>query len=293
MAYQGRDIIILLVVMMIWGGNFAVAKIGMEQLTPLFFITLRFAVVALFLIPFVKPPRGRFAQVFAVSLTLGVLHFAFMFTALQTLDAAAAAITVQLQVPIASLLAWLFFKDALGWRRGFGMALAFLGVGVIVGEPRFEAQYLALALVLAGAFMWAVANVQVKLMGEINGATLNAWVAIFAAPQLLAASLILEDGQWQALTQMDAMAVFAVLYQSLAVVVLGYGVWYRMLRRYDLNQVMPFTLLMPVFGVLSGVVVLGEELTPAFIFGSLLTLLGVAIIVLWRAKVAAPETQGP
>ena len=128
MAYQGRDIIILLVVMMIWGGNFAVAKIGMEQLTPLFFITLRFAVVALFLVPFVKPPRGRFAQVFAVSLTLGVLHFAFMFTALQTLDAAAAAITVQLQVPIASLLAWLVFKDALGWRRGFGMALAFLGV---------------------------------------------------------------------------------------------------------------------------------------------------------------------
>lgn len=291
MPFRLRDIFILIGVMMVWGGNFVVVKIGLQHFTPLFFIALRFGLVALFLIPVARAPRGRFLQIFALSWTLGVIHFALMFTGLKTLDAATAAIAVQLQVPMASLLAWLIFKDKLGWRRALGMLLAFAGVGVIVGEPKLEGQYLALAMILSAAFMWAVANVQIKLMGNIDGKSLNAWVGIFAAPQLLALSLLVEDGQWQALMSLDLSAAFALLYQSLAVMVVGYGIWYSLMRRYDINQVMPFTLLLPVFGVLSGVVVLGEEITLIFLLGGILTLIGVGIIVVRRPRVAAPETQ--
>ncbi|HMB78039.1 MAG TPA: EamA family transporter [Kiloniellaceae bacterium] len=291
MAFRLRDIFILVGVIMIWGGNFAVVKIGLQHFTPLFFIALRFALVALFLLPVARAPRGRFLHVFALSWTLGVIHFALMFTGLKTVDAATAAIAVQLQVPMASLLAWLVFKDKLGWRRAIGMLLAFAGVGVIVGGPNLEGQYLGLGLVVSAAFMWAVANVQIKLMGNIDGKSLNAWVGVFAAPQLLALSLLLESGQWQALATLNVSAVFAVLYQSLAVMVVGYGIWYSLMRRYDMNQVMPFTLLLPVFGVLAGVLVLGEEITLTFLLGGVLTLIGVGIIVIRRPKIAAPETQ--
>ena len=82
-----------------------------------------------------------------------------------------------------------------------------------------------------------------------------------------------------------------MLYQSVLVFGLGYGLWYRLLRRYQVNQTMPFLLLVPVFGVASGVAFLGEELTATLIAGGLLTVAGVAIILIRRPKVAGPEVE--
>ena len=139
--------------------------------------------------------------------------------------------------------------------------------------------------------IWSVANVQIKKMGSVDGTVLNAWIALFATPQLFLASWLLEEGQRAALAAADGWAYFAVVYQSVCVVVLGYGVWLWLLRRYELNQAMPMMLLVPVIGVASGVIFLGEELTPALIFGGLLTIFGVGIIILRRPKVAAPEAE--
>ena len=289
-GYRPLDLPVFVLIMAVWGGNFAVVKWGLEQFSPFLFMALRFLIVALVLLPFVPRPKGKMLQVFLISITLGFLHFALMFTAIQTIDVATAAIAIQLQVPFASLLAFVFLKDRLGWRRAAGMAIAFTGVVLIAGEPRLEGQYLALAMVIGGAFMWSIANLQIKLLGDVNGASLNAWVALFAAPQILVASLLLEEGQVEQLLRADYIGWSAVLYQSLAVVVFGYGIWYRLLRRYDLNQAMPFMLLVPVFGVASGLIFLGERLTLPLILGGLLTVAGVAIIVLRRPRLAGPKT---
>ncbi len=291
-AFRPLDLLVLIGVMLIWGSNFAVVKIGLEELSPLFFMTLRFAVVALILVPFVKRPRGHFAAIFAISVVLGFIHFTLMFIALGTIDVATAAIAIQLQVPLTALLAWAFLADKLGWRRALGMAVAFGGVIAIAGEPRLEGQYLALAMVIGAAACWAVAAVIMKRLGALDGTVVNAWMALFATPQLLIASLIFEQGQWQALSDATLISVFCVLYQSLAVVVVGYGIWFRMLKRYDLNQVMPIMLTIPFIGVLSGVLFLGETLTATLIGGGLATVLGVGIIILRRPALAAPEADG-
>jgi len=284
-------ILLFLLISVLWGFNFAIAKIGLAQLPPIFMMALRWALVGVLLAPFVKPPRGRWRPVLLVSFTLGFLHFAMMFTGLKNVDAATAAIAIQLQVPFAALLAAFFFNDKLGWRRGLGMAVAFVGVAIIAGEPRLSGNYIPLALVIAAACIWSVANIQIKMMGEVDGMTLNAWVGVFAAPQLALASLILEDGQFAALAAADWWALGALLYQVVAVVVVGYGTWYWMLRRYDVNQVMPFMLLVPGFGVLSGVLILGETLTSALIGGGLLTVLGVGIITFIRPKLVSPAAD--
>ena len=283
------DLAVIIGVMAIWGLNFAVAKTGLAQLPPMLFMALRFLLVALLLLPFAKLPRGQWLPLIGISFTLGILHFSFMFTGLVTLDVATAAIAIQLQVPFAALLAAFFFNDKLGWRRGLAMLLAFAGVAIIAGEPRLDGQYLALAFVIFAACMWSVANVQIKRLGPINGFTLNAWIGVFATPQLALASLLLEEGQWAALQAADLWAYFAVVYQAVAVVVVGYGAWYWLLRRHQMNQVMPAMLLIPVFGVLSGIVFLGETLTLNLIVGGLLTVGGVGIIILRRPKATAPE----
>jgi O-acetylserine/cysteine efflux transporter len=283
--------LLILGIMLLWGINFAVAKIGLQQLPPIFLIASRFLLVALLLLPFAKRPEGQWGAIIAIAFTLGLLHFSFMFNGLKTVDAATAAIAIQLQVPFASLLAALFFKDRLGWRRALGMAIAFLGVAVVAGEPRLGGQYLALGLIITASFIWSIANVQIKRLDPIDGVSLNAWVAVFATPLLFGASLILEDGQWEAVRQADFWAYFAVVYQAVVVVVIGYGFWYWLMRRYQINQIMPATLLVPPFGVLSGVVFLGESLTLNLIAGGLMTVVGVAIIIIRRPKTTAPEAE--
>jgi len=247
--------------------------------------------VAVMLLPFVQRPQGQWPQVLQISVTLGLLHFALMFTGLSRLDAATAAIAIQLQVPFASILAAIFLGDRLGWRRALGMAIAFGGVGFIAGEPRLQGQYLALGFVLSAAAMWSIANLQVKLLGKVDGMMLIAWTAVFATPQLLVASFLLESGQLEALATADWRAFASIAYQAAFVVVLGYGLWYWLLQRYEVNQAMPFTLLVPPFAVVASVVFLDETLTLPMVLGGLMTILGVGIIVLRRPRTTAPETE--
>ena len=291
MPIKPLHVAILVLVTVIWGGNFAIAKIAMVQLPPLFLVSLRWALVALMLVPFVPMPRGHWRSIVLISVTLGFLHFALMFWGLRELDAGTAAIAIQLQVPFAALLAAVFFKDRLGWRRTLGMAIAFAGVSIVAGEPKLEGHYLALAMVISAACIWSVGNIQIKLLGEIDGMVLNGWLGVFAAPQLALASWLLEDGQFAALAAADWTLYAALVYQAVMVVGVGYAIWFRMLRRYDVNQVMPLILLVPGFGVLSGILMLGETLTPIFVAGSLLAIFGVGIIILRRPKLVAPETE--
>lgn len=278
-------------VMVVWALNFPVAKVGLAQLPPMFLIALRFVLVAVLLLPFVARPTGRWRQVILISVTLGFLHFALMFSGLDRLDAATAAITIQLQVPFASILAALFLNDRLGWRRALGMVIAFVGVAFIAGEPRLQGQYLALALVIAASAAWSIGNLQVKLLDGVNGMTLIAWSAVFAAPQLLLGSLVFEQGHQAALAAADWRALFSIVYQAVFVVVLGYGIWYWLLKRYEVNQSMPFTLLVPPLAVIASVVFLDEALTPPMILGGLMTVLGVGIITLRRPRTTAPEAE--
>lgn len=282
---------LFLLITLVWGVNFAVVKSGIEDFPPILFIALRFALVAAILVPFAKRPTGYWPQVAGVSFTLGLLHFSLMFTGIKQVDASTAAIAIQLQVPFAALLAAIFFKDRLGWRRALGMAVAFAGVVVIAGEPQLRGDFLYLCLIVAAACVWAVTNIQVKSLTEVDGMTLNAWVALMAVPQLLLASFLLEEGQIAAVAAAPLGSYLAIAYNSVGVVIFGYGCWYWLLKRYDVNDVMAFTLIIPVFGVLSGVIFLGETLTLVFLTGAALTLLGVGIIVLRRPGTADPKAE--
>jgi O-acetylserine/cysteine efflux transporter len=292
LAVRPLDLLAFLAVMLVWGGNFAVAKTGLAELPPILLVALRFMLVAALLLPWVRVPRGRLGGIALVSFVLGCLHFSLMFTGLSGIDASAAAISIQLQVPFAALLAALVFGERLGWRRPLGMLIAFAGVAVIAGEPRIAGAYLSLGLVIAAALVWAVANVLVKRLRHVTGTQLNAYMAAFAVPQLLAASLVLEGGQWTALGAADwGVVVLVLIYQAVVVVALGYGLWYALLGRYDVNIAMPFTLLVPLFGVLSGVIFLGEPVTARLLLGGAMTVAGVGIVTLRRPAAAGPETE--
>jgi O-acetylserine/cysteine efflux transporter len=118
-------------------------------------------------------------------------------------------------------------------------------------------------------------------------------MGLFAVPQLALASMLVEHDQLQAVTGADWLGWGALAYQAVVVVIICYGIWFRLLSRYTVNQVMPYTLLVPVFGVLSGVVLLDEPVTWSLIFGGAATIAGVATIVLAPVPPTIGGTRTP
>lgn len=274
------DLFVAMVVVALWGINFGIAKIALAEFPPLFLMGMRFVLVAAMLLPFVRMPRGKLLGVLGLSVILGTVHFPMMFNGIRGIDAATASVVAQLQVPFASLLAAIVFKDKLGWKRAAGMLVAFAGVLLIAGEPRLGDSLGSLGLVVAASLAFAAANVQIKRLGAIDGFALNAWMGLFAAPQLLVLSSLFERGQWEAVKTASWQAWGALFYIAVLATIVAYGLWYRLMRRYDVNQAVPFMLLIPLFGVLSGVVLLGEPVTWTLAIGGLATVGGVGIIVM-------------
>lgn len=286
------DIALAVFVMAVWGLNFSVAKFALAELPPIFTMALRFALVAALLLPFVKVPRGDMKALALLGFTLGGLHFSSMFTGLSQLDAGLAAIASQSQVVFAALLSAILLKDYPGWRRWLGMALAFFGIWLAAGEPRVGGAPLYVGLVLFASFMWAVANFQFKALTHVDGFALNAYSALWSVPFQLAFSAMLESGQIEGLRNASAGAFAAIAFQSVMITIVTYWIWYRLIRRHPVNVVMPFTLLVPVFGVAFGAVIMDDPLGWRTLAGSLATIAGVAIIVLRRpAEVGGESTS--
>ncbi len=284
------DIALAVGIMVIWGCNFVVVKFGLEDFPPLLLTGLRFCLVALALIWFVpRPDAHTLRRLAALSVTFGSLHFSLMFLGLTRIDASVASVAVQLQVPFAALLAAVVFKDYLGWRRALGMALAFVGVVIVAGAPTVVPELGFLLLIVAASLVWSVGNIQVKALPAVGVFTMNAWISAMSGPQLIVLSLIFEDNQLDAIADAGVAGWGAVLYMAVLVTIVGYGYWYKLIERYSTNQTMPFTMLVPVSGIVSGVLLRGEPFGWELVIGALCTMAGVGVIVLRRPRLRDPR----
>ncbi len=287
------DILLAVSVPTVWGFGFIFAKAAMGEFPPILLMALRFTLTALVLVWFVRVPRGLMGRIFVVSLVSATIQYSLTFTGLRDLDASIAIIVVQLEVPFGALLAAIFLKDRIGWRRAFGMALAFVGVSLIAGEPRVQQNMMPMFLVVGGAFTWAAGQVMIKTLGRVGGFTLIAWVAVMSAPQLFVASFLFEDGQLDAIAGAGWIGWGTVVYLGLVMTALGYAAWYHLLGKYQVNQVMPYLLLLPVVTVIASVALLGERLTLPVALGGGVVIVGVAIIVTYKRQPRARVADQP
>jgi O-acetylserine/cysteine efflux transporter len=286
-----RDLGLILLIMVIWGLNYPIGKIGVAEVPPMMMIALRFAVVAALLLPFVPAPWPHMRRIFYLSVVIGVLHFAPNFSGLKLVDSSVGAILNQLSVPFSALLAAVFFHDRLGWRRLVGMALAFAGVGLLVGEPRRATDLWGAFLMIAASLAWAISIIQTKFLKDVHPLSLVGWLTLMAAPQLFVLSLLLEDGPIEAALSTGWNGWWPILYMSVFVSIVSHSLWYGLVHRHPINVTAPFALLTPVFGVLFGVLILGERLTWLMLLGGLITLVGVGIITVRRPAQAAPPPE--
>ena len=193
------DLLLVLLANTAWAFNFIVGKAGVSHFQPFLFTSLRFAVLLLVLLPFLRWLPGRMGGVLGIALVQGVIHFSLIFAGLEASgDIASVAIASQLYVPFSALLAVMFLDERLGRRRLLGMASAFGGVLVIGLDPLVFNHLDALLLITAGALAMAVATIQMRRLQGVGVLALQGWIALCATPALALLSLLFEDGQWAA-----------------------------------------------------------------------------------------------
>ncbi|MDV7338735.1 EamA family transporter [Terasakiella sp. A23] len=284
-----RDFLQALCVVVIWGFNFAAIKLTVTEIPPLTLTVIRFGVTALILLPFFRLSLSQIKQVIPVALVLGVGHFGLFFVGLRGADAATVALLLQLGVPFSSILAAIFFADKLGFKRSVGMALAFGGAGFLAGEPQ-GGTIIAIISVIVCAFCWAWANILIKRLKDIPPLAIMGWMGLLAIPFIAAMSYAWETDQIQAIENASLRAWVLLGYTILGSSVFAYHLWYSLIDRLDVNQIVPFTLLAPMIGVGAGVLLLGEPFTIYKILGALMTISGVGII-LFRETLKKKQTK--
>ena len=277
---------------LLWGFGFVTSKYGADHMPPLFFLALRFTLMALMLLWFVRPPAGRWLAVSLFALTMGAGHFGLFYVALNIgVEASTAAIIWLTQVPLSALLAGIFLRERPGWLALLGIAIAFGGAVLLVGEPRHTGNAMGIALMFGSSIAWAVANVQVKHLTDISPLVLNGWMSAISALLLFPLSFALEQGQITSLLQPDWRLHGSLVYQVVGSTLLAYWAWYYLLAHNKVATVAGFMLLVPVVGVIFGVFLLGDPITWQTLVGGAIIVSGVALIVLKRAPEPAVTSR--
>jgi len=274
-------IALVLLICLVWGFNFVVAKVAVEEISPMMLTGLRFLLLTLFMAPFLKIVPGQMRRIVIVAVTMGAAHFALMFAALEISDTVSVvAIGVQLNVPFATLLSVVVLHEHVGWRRWLGMGLAFAGVMVISFDPAVFNALEGMVLVILAAFMAAVGMVTMRQLQGVGVFTLQAWIAILSWPPMFVLTLLFEPHEVAAAFDASWLAWAAILYTAVAASLIGHVGMYYLLQRYEVSLVAPITLLAPVVGVFFGITLWGDALSVRVIIGGLMTLGGVLAIAL-------------
>lgn len=293
-ALGKRELIVIGIMSTIWGLHFVVMKVAVEIVPPIFYAAIRMTIVAILMAAFIRWRRGEMKAVFIAGVCFGALNYAFMFTGIKFASASATAVAIELYVPFATILSVVFLHEKIGWRRVFGISLAFSGVALIAlggsGENSETKMGLGVGFVALGAFAEAVGSITVKRIKSFKPHELLAWFAVIGAVVLWPLSFIFEDGQHQAILDADLSLLIATLiYSTIGASIIGHSAYYWLLQRLPVSTVATTTLLTSVIAITSGVLILGDPFGVLFIAGGAAALLGVAIVMIRTPDTSADK----
>jgi len=271
-----RHFLVVLLVIIIWAFNVIAIKIGVTELPPLFMTMLRFAVVAVLVVPFTRVNKEQFKSVAIQAFTFGFLHFSLLFVGTQYTDAGTAAVLVQLGTPFAMILAVIFLQEKLRMIQVLGISLSFVGVFCLSGSPSSSSR-MALVLLIISAFGWAITNIIVKRSPKIHPLTMAGWMSFLAIPIVGLSTFLVEHDQVTSLMNASWKGWFAVLYSAIASSILAYSLWYWLLKIYPVNKVVPYSLLNPVVAIFLGYWLLDDSLNVYKMIGAALIIGGTFV----------------
>ncbi|MCC0025005.1 MAG: EamA family transporter [Hyphomicrobiaceae bacterium] len=282
-----RHILAALVVVAIWGFNFVVIKLSVNALPPILAAGIRFAFASWPLVFFIRPPKTEWYKVVLFGLTFGFALYSFLNFALSMgMPAGLASVVLQVQAFFTMLIAFFVLHERPRAQQIIGAIIAFAGIGVMAID-RFEgAQLWPFALTILAAISWGVANNVAKTFGGANPVATTVWGGLVASFSLIGLSLVLDGPQplIDFVVAPDLYTVGVLAFLAYPATLFGMAIWNHLLALHPASIVAPFTLLVPITGLLSGYLVLGETIAPLEMAGGALIVLGIAISVFRRRR---------
>jgi O-acetylserine/cysteine efflux transporter len=284
-----RHFALLTAMCLIWAANNVLSKyvVSTLEVPPLFYAAARFAILAVLLVPFLRPAPRPIWRLVLTALLMGGGNFALMFVGLKASTPSAVSVVFQLGMPMTVLLSVLFLHERIGLWRGFGIALTFSGVVTVIWNPQGLQFSNGLLLVAAATFMSSLGAVMTKQIEGMRPLTFQAWVGFSSVWPLAALSAWLEPGQVAIGFQAGWPFLGALLFSALIVSLLAHTTYVMLLQRYEANLIAALTLMTPLITIGMGVVLLGDPFGPRMAIGSALAMGGVLIIALRRNRIIA------
>ena len=278
-----RDMALAFIVIVVWGVNFAVIKLGLVGMPPLLLVAMRFVLAAFPALLFLRPPKVPLRLYLSFGLTMSVGQFAFLFTAIHVgMPSGLASLVLQAQAFFTLVLTALWLKEKWHGNQLAGLVLAAGGLMLIGSAHGVSMPLAGFLLTLAAAFMWACGNLVSRAVGRygpMNQLAFVVWASLVPPLPLLALSWFMEgpEAMSAALQNISVQTLMALAYIAWASTLFGYSAWNLLMSRYPVNRIAPFTLLVPLVGLSTGCFVFGETLKPVHFSGGALLMIGLLV----------------
>jgi O-acetylserine/cysteine efflux transporter len=273
-----KDYLLALLTSILWGGNFIATKYGVDTFGIFGLSLIRMISVSVVFFPYLTTKNLYFKEIIKISLVYGIGFVTFLNISLQyTNNPTIIVILIQTVVPFGAILSYVHFKEKINVKEVVGMAMAFLGICKLIGLPSSLYSIISIIAVLLASYCQAWQMILVKkYKNPIDIKTLLAWIHILNIPLFLILALLFRDFSAQNIKSIIGWV--AALYTGLISTAIGLTIWFSLLKKYQINKVSPFMILVPFFGVLLSIFFFDSPLTEHVIIGGILIICGVALI---------------
>ena len=286
-----RHTLLALLVVVIWGVNFVAIDLGLTDVPPLLFLAMRFVLVAIPAVFFIRPPAIGWRNILLIGAFLSLGQFTLLYLALSLgMPPGLASLLLQTQIVFSVVVSSLLLREHPTRRQLVGILIGMVGLAVVVIGHTYAAPWLPLVITLLAALSWAIGNVLSRRARAASGLSLVVWSGLVVPIPSLALSLVVDGPQAVgfALAHLSLIAILSTLYTAVAASLVAYTIWNSLLARYPTSAVVPFTLLVPVIGILAAWAVFGERPAGTELIGGAIMLGGLAAAVLtWRPRAPA------
>lgn len=269
----------------IWGLNFSVIKLGLESVDPYILAGIRFFLCAIPAVFFIKKPAIDIKYLIVYGLLFGVGLWGIVNLGIQAgLSAGIAALVLQFSAFFTIVLGAFFFKEALNKYQIIGIAIALIGLLSVIRLTDGSVTLAGVTLVIFGAISWSIANIIIKKSGTKEALAFLVWSSLFSPIPLFLMAYIQHGADIYSSTssQIDFKAVGSILFQVYPTTLFGYWIWNSLLSKYPVSQVAPLSLLVPVFGLISSVLIFREQIGIQKILSILIIILGLILSLYGR-----------
>ena len=283
-----RHTLLALLVVVIWGVNFVAIDLGLAHVPPLVFLAMRFVLVAVPAVFFIRPPAIGWRNILLIGAFLSLGQFTLLYLALSLgMPPGLASLLLQTQIVFSVIVSSLLLREHPTRRQLVGIVIGMAGLAVVVVGHTHAAPWLPLVITLLAALSWAIGNVLSRRARAASGLSLVVWSGLVVPIPSLGLALLVDGPQAvsYSLTHLSIAAILSTVYTAVAASLVAYTIWNSLLARYPTGAVVPFTLLVPVIGILAAWVVYRENPTASELIGGAIMLGGLAAAVVSRRRV--------